>query len=405
MAEIDLSRLKIDKELHDPPAFKGRRRLRLVGGCILLVAAGIGALLIWNRRAVEVETVTVSQVYPAQTLTLLNASGYVVAQRKAAVAAKVTGRLEWLGVEEGSQVVKGQELARLDSKEAAAARDQAQAALQAALARRMQTAAETEDARRNQRRMAELQRGGYISAAELDGSNTRLSRAEAATAAADAEINVARAALRSAEVACDNTIIRAPFDAVVLTKNADLGDIVTPLGAAANAKSAVVNIADLASLQVEADVSESNLTKLYSNQPCEIQLDALPGERFAGVLQTIVPTADRSKATVLVKVRFTQSDPRILPEMSARVAILQRPLTVAEATPVTALPPESVAERNGQRLVFVVEGEKVSAAVVELGPRIGDLVTVRRGVQAGSRIVVRPLNRLTDGRRIVFAKE
>ncbi len=127
-------------------------------------------------------------------------------------------------------------------------------------------------------------------------------------------------------MAVEYTLIRAPFDAVVLTKNADVGDIVTPFGAAANAKAAVVTIADMGSLQVEVDVSESNIEKVKKGQPCEIQLDALPEARFRGAVHMIVPTADRSKATVLVKVRFLDKDPRILPEMSAKVAFLERPV-------------------------------------------------------------------------------
>ncbi len=136
----------------------------------------------------------------------------------------------------------------------------------------------------------------------------------------EAAVLAAQAALKAAEVNLEYTLIRAPFDAVVLTKNADVGDIVTPIGAAAKAKAAVVTIADMDSLQVEADVSESNLEKVKEGQPCEIQLDALPGERFDGDVHMIVPTADRTKATVMVKVRFARLDPRILPEMSARVA-------------------------------------------------------------------------------------
>ena len=139
-------------------------------------------------------------------------------------------------------------------------------------------------------------------------------------------MKASNAALEGANVAIEYTLIRAPFDAIVLTKNADIGDIVTPIGAAANAKAAVVTIADMNSLEVEADVSESNLSQIRVGQPCEIQLDALPQARFRGAVHMIVPTADRSKATVMVKVRFVDKDPRILPEMSAKVAFLSRPV-------------------------------------------------------------------------------
>ena len=191
---------------------------------------------------------------------------------------------------------------------------------------------------------------------------------------------------------------------MVLTKNADVGDIVTPLGAAANAKAAVVSIADLGSLLVEADVSESNLEKIRMGQPCEIQLDALPDSRFRGAVHMIVPTADRSKATVLVKVRFVDRDSRVLPEMSAKVAFLERPVTAAEATPRTAVNQAAVATRDGRTVVFLMKGERVTAAPVVLGERIGDLVEVKSGVKAGAKIAVKPLAKLKDGTRVRTAE-
>lgn len=401
MSAIDLNRLKIDQT---PDASGGRRRHRLWWRAALVAGIGLSlvvSIFFWRNRPVEIETVTVSQVYPAQNLTLLNASGYVVAQRKAAVAAKITGRLEWLGVEEGSRVKTGQELARLDQREAAATLAQARANLRSAEAGQAQTTAEATDAELALQRMEELRRAAFVSQAELDSSRARADRARAAVAGANAAIGSARAAVHGAEVAYDNTIIRAPFDAVVLTKDADLGDIVTPFGSVASSKASVVSIADLASLQIEADVAESNLEKLTVGQPCEIQLDAFPGSRFPGYLQTIVPTADRTKATVLVKIRFTELDPRILPEMSARVAFLQRPLTAAESEPKTALPAAAVVEIDGRQQVYVIDGDRVRLTAIESGSAIGELLEVRSGVKAGSRIAIRPLAKLSDARRIV----
>lgn len=401
MADIDLNRLKIDKT---PDAGNGRRRGRLwwrAAGIAGLALIALGTGLFLQNRPVEIETVTVSQVYPAQSITLLNASGYVVAQRKASVAAKITGRLEWLGVEEGSRVTAGQELARLDQREAAAALEQARANLRSAEAGRAQTTAEADDADLALNRMAELRRDSFVSQAELDSSRARADRARAGVAGGNAAIGSARAALHGAEVAYDNTIIRAPFDAVVLTKDADLGDIVTPFGSVASSKASVVSIADLSSLQIEADVAESNLEKLAVGQPCEIQLDALPGSRFPGYLQTIVPTADRTKATVMVKIRFAELDPRILPEMSARVAFLQRPLAASEKEPKTALPAAAVVEKDGSKQVYVVSSDRVTLTRIETGAAIGDLLEVVSGVKAGTRIAIRPLEKLADNRRIV----
>jgi RND family efflux transporter MFP subunit len=339
-------------------------------------------LLIANP-AVEVDTAVVSRVYPSQSFTLLNASGYVVAQRKAAVASKATGRLEWLGVEEGSRVRTGEVIARLENRDVLAASDQAVAAVNSAKA-------ELADAEQNYGRMKELREKGFVAQSELDAADTRVKRARAALTGAEA-------ALRSAQVAVEYTLIRAPFDAVVLTKNADVGDIVTPLGAAANAKAAVVSIADMASLQVEVDVSESNLAKVKTGQPCEIQLDALPDSRFRGAVHMIVPTADRSKASVMVKVRFMDRDPRVLPEMSARVAFLEREMTRDEEAPRTAVNPAALLTRNGKTIVYVVQDDRAVETAVTTGDKIGDSIEVRDGLEPGEKVVVNPPKKLKNG--------
>jgi RND family efflux transporter MFP subunit len=191
---------------------------------------------------------------------------------------------------------------------------------------------------------------------------------------------------------------------VVLTKDADVGDIVTPIGAAAEAKAAVVTIADMASLQVEADVSESNIGKITTGQPCEIQLDALPDVRFRGAVHMIVPTADRSKATVLVKVRFEDKDPRILPEMSAKVSFLSRPASPEEQKPRRVVNPAAVVERGGRKTVFVVKGDRVAQTPIETGARLGDMLEVLGGVEAGTSVVANPTAKLRDGDRVKLAE-
>ena len=201
-------------------------------------------------------------------------------------------------------------------------------------------------------------------------------------------------------MALDYTLIRAPFDAVVLTKNADIGDIVTPLGAAANAKAAVVTIADLGSLQVEADVAETNLGLVKTGQPCEIQLDALPDSRFRGIVHTIVPTVDRSKATILVKIRFLDKDPRILPEMRAKVAFLSRPLKEEEQKSLTAVNPSALVNKGSQNSVFVVQEDRVVEREIKVGQPLGDMIEVLAGVEAGEKVVIKPPKRLRNGSRI-----
>ncbi|TSK05855.1 MAG: efflux RND transporter periplasmic adaptor subunit [Geobacter sp.] len=403
MAQDDLNRLTIDKKRYTPGGARTRRP-RIIAA-VVLIALLLGLWTFISRRSVEVEVATVSLIYPSQTFSLLNASGYVVAQRKAAVASKATGRLEWLGVEEGSVVRAGQLIARLENRDVAAVKGEASAAVSAAQDNLEQAGVEQKDAARALSRAKELVGQGIIAQADYDTAEARYQRAVAAVAAARANVRQAQSALKGADASLDYTLIRAPFDGVVLTKNADVGDIVSPLAAAANAKAAVVTMADMGSLQVEADVSEANLARVKVGQPCEILLDALPDVRFRGALYTIVPTADRSKGSVMVKVRFLDKDPRILPEMSAKVAFLERELRQGEGTPRVGLPPAAVVHRDGKDYVFKVVKDRAQLTPVTLGGKLGDLVQVNSGVKAGDRIATKPLDKLRDGSRVKTAEK
>ena len=406
MASDDLSKLTIDKSLN-ANGRTGRKRPVLVTA--LLIAAGILALFLLSRKilypVVTVEAAVVSRAYPSQAFTLLNASGYVVAQRKAAVASKITGRLVSIFVEEGNRIKKGDVVAQLESDDTAAAKDQASANLRVAEANLEQAKAERADAALNYHRNKELLAKGYIAKLEYDAAEARNSKAEAGVSAAEASVKAASAVLREAEVTLEYALIRAPFDAVVLTKNADVGDIITPLGAAANAKAAVVSIADMNSLQVEADVSESNIGQVAVKQPCEIQLDALPDARFRGEVHMIVPTADRTKATILVKVKFIDNDPRILPEMSAKVAFLERQMNEDDLRPRTAVNNDSLLTRNGTSAVFLIRDGRLVETPVTIGEKIGDMVEVRSGVKAGDRIVRKPADNLKTGTRVSVSEK
>lgn len=396
--------LTIDKSRQMPLRRKSGTRTRLAVVLIVAAVAAVAALFMFRNRAITIETTSVSLFYPTQSFTLLNSSGYVVAQRKSAVASKTTGMLEWIGVEEGSKVVAGQIIARLENKDLEAAVRQAKAALQNAKAIREQSRAELADAEKSFQRQKDLLTSGIVSQSDYDIAETRFRRASASTASAEAGIAIAAAALQGANINLGYSLIRAPFDSVVLTKNADVGDIITPLGAAANAKAAVVTIADLASLQVEADVSESNLAQIRQGQPCEITLDALPGSRFRGVVHTIVPTADRSKASVMVKVRFLERDQRVFPEMSARVAFLQREAQTGDKIAKVVLNPAAVVTRNGHSGVYLVVGDAVRFTPVTLGIKLGDLLEVA-GLKSGAKVALKPLDKLKDGSRITFPEK
>jgi len=405
MPDLELEKLRIEKTALRP---KARKRKRLLWAALMVMLAGAFAILYWQgllTPAVEVQAAVVQNVYPSQGLTLLNASGYVVADRKSAVASKLTGRLIYLGVEEGSRVKEGQVIARLESRDAAAARDRALQNVAVARYNLEQARAELDNAILDYERKKTLAATGTIARSAFDTAEARYKTAKASVEALSAAGRAAQAALEEANVLLDYTNIRAPFDAVVLTKNADIGDIVTPLAATADAKAAVVTIADMGSLLVEVDVSESNIAQVRVEQPCEIRLDAFPDTRFPGRVHMILPTADRSKASITVKVAFLEREPRVLPEMSAKVAFLSRAVGAGEQAPVRAVPAAAVGARDGKEVVFLIQGDQVREVPVELGRRLGEMVELREGPAVGSRIAASPVDRLKDGARVSIPKQ
>lgn len=404
MSADALDKLTINKKQQATSGRSGHNRMRMVIVLVIVISVVATLIMYLSGRPVAIETANVTLFYPTQSFTLLNSSGYVVAQRKAAVASKTTGRLEWIGVEEGSKVTAGQIIARLENRDIEATVRQAEAALQNSRALHDQSKAELADAGLSFRRQKELLAQGIVSQAEYDSAEARFKRAGALAAGSEAGIMGAGASLQGASVNLGYSLIRAPFDGVVLTKNADVGDIITPLGAAANAKAAVVTIADLASLQVEADVSESNLYQVKKGQPCVIMLDALPGSRFRGVVHTIVPTADRSKASVMVKIRFLENDGRIYPEMSAKVAFLEREALPEDKKARIVVNPAAIVTREGREGVYLVKGERVVFTTVVRGVTLGDLVEVS-GLKSGDRIALKPLEKLKDGARILLPEK
>ncbi len=402
MSPESLDNLTISKSVRSKSVKRtGRLKVIIISLVILAVIAGVYLL---RSGAVTIETTTVSQIYPTQSFTLLNASGYVVAQRKAAVASKTTGRLEWIGVEEGSLVKSGQLIARLENKDLKALVLQGEAGVQSAQASLGQVRADLADAEQSYKRQKKLLQLGIVSQADFDSAEARFKRSLAAVKAAEAGVRGSNASLQGAAVNLEYSQIRAPFDAVVLTKNADVGDIITPLGAAANAKAAVVTIADLSSLQVEADVSESNLSQVKKGQPCEVMLDALPGSRFRGVVHTVVPTADRSKASVMVKIRFIDTDSRILPEMSAKVAFLEHEAGKADQQPRIAVNPAAIVKMKAGEGVYLIKDDHVLFVPVTVGARLGDMVEVS-GVKSGDKLALKPLDKLKDGARIALPEK
>ena len=394
MSETDLSPLRIDRQAPRSPKNRPRKAW-LIGGLAVLVLGG-SAIFAGLRAPVGVETVTVGQAWPYQGLTVLNATGYVVAQRKAAIASKATGRLEWLGVREGSVVKAGELIARLEQRDVAAQLQQAAANVGVAEANVGQVQAELRDAELAFGRARDLRARNFVAQAQVDQAEARMVKARAAVVSARAAERASEAARQAAQVAVAQTEIRAPFDGVVLTKHANVGDLITNFSAAADSKGAVVSMADMSTLEVEADVSESSLSKIKPGQPCEIQLDAFPELRFRGEVSRLVPTVDRAKASVLTKIRFLDPDPRVLPEMSAKIAFLSEALDAARRQPRVAVHGEAIVAEGGASAVFRVENGLAKRVSVTPGAKIGDLVELS-GVAPGDTLVLRPAASLRDG--------
>jgi len=395
----DLSGLAIDRSVKTRSSGLGRT---ITVGTLAVLSLILIAYSIWLWRQhapIVVQSTIVSSSFPSQSLTHLNATGYVIAQRKASVASKATGRLEWLGVLEGSKVRAGEVIARLENRDTQAQRDQAAANVQVAQANLGQGRAELSEAELGFKRSEDLVSKKFISESAHDSAQARLNKARAALAGYEAAVSVARANLRVSEVALDQAVIRAPFDGVVINRNANVGDTITPFSQAVDTKGAVVTIADMTSLEVEADVAESSLSSIHVGQAVDIQLDAIPDHRMEGVVNRIVPTMDRAKGTILVKIRFLRPDPRVLPDMSAKVAFLKRKVSAGERKQIFSVPSSAVIQLNGRQNVYVFEDGKAHLRPVEVGSKVGDKIEIH-GVAPGTRVLVQPPAGVVDGRAV-----
>jgi len=393
--KIDLASLRIDRHgdsIAVPRRSKAVRKtaLALAGIAAIVIAVLIATNLL--NPAIEVQLATASMNSPAQATAVLTASGYVVARRKAAVASKGTGRLIYLGVEEGDWVKKGQVIARLEDEDVLAALRRARADLQAAQA-------ELNDARESLNRQRELRKKDFVAQAEYDAAEARYKRVLAT-------IEAAKFAVAEAEVAVENTRIIAPFDGTVLRKNADIGEIVAPLAGATSSRAAVVTIADMSSLEVDADVSEANITRVQPDQLCEIRLDAYPDRPYLGYVSKIVPTADRAKATVMVKIRFKDYDKRVLPEMSAKVSFLpQGTADPANMRPVLTVPASAVTMREGRPVVYQVSEERAVEIPVGTGRQLGDWLEIKSGLKEGERVIAKVDDRIHAGSKVMVKRQ
>lgn len=388
--KADLTSLRIDR-YNKEEINSGKKNIFITASIILILIIGYFILTSFLKSSVEVKLTNAVLQKPGQTTASLNASGYVVAQRKAAIASKGTGRLVFLGVVEGDQVKKNEVIARLEDNDIRAQLEQAKANL------KLQEA-DLINALNNFSRTKDLFNKGFSSQQELDQTEANYNRILAS-------IEVAKAGVQAAEVALENTLIRAPFDGTVLTKNAEVGEIVAPFGGSTTSKTAVVTIADMNSLLVEADVSEANIEKILEGQDCEIILDAYPEKSYQGFVFKIVPTADRSKATVMVKVGFKNYDSRVLPEMSAKVSFFTEKIdeSVMSQKPVLVIPNTAIRNEGSKSFVFKVVNDKAKMVEVELGEKFGSYTEVKNGLTTNERIIDSLTDKIADGSEVKVA--
>lgn len=380
----DLSSLRIDRS-NKEEINSGKKNVFITLGIVVLIIVGYFIVSSFFGSSTKVKTTTAILQKPGQTAASLTASGYVVAQRKAAIASKGTGRLIFLGVVEGDQVKKNQIIGRLEANDIVAQLEQAKANLG------LQEAG-LRDVQNTLNRQKDLYSKGLSSQQEYDLAEANYNKTLAS-------IEVAKAGIKAAEVAMENTLIRAPFDGTVLTKNAEIGEIVAPFGGSTTSKTAVVTIADMKSLLVEADVSESNIEKIKPDQDCEIILDAYPEKSYQAYVFKIVPTADRSKATVLVKVGFKNYDSRVLPEMSAKVNFFTEKIdkSLADIKPILVIPNSAVKKEGDQAFIYKIVDNKAKRFQVQLGENFGEYAEVKNGLSSGDQIIDSLTDKIYDG--------
>lgn len=398
-----LNQLRIDRNERDTHP---RVPVWAVVLAALLLAAGAGTWWWMSRaRAFEVDVATASAPGAGSNAptAVLQATGYVTARRQATVSAQITGTLTQVLIEEGERVEAGQVLATLEDTAQKAALAQAQAGLRAAQAQLAQFDAQLLQARRDARRAEELAARQLLPAQSAEAARTQVDTQSAQREAQRRQVEVAEAGVQAAQVQLDYCTVRAPFAGVVTAKAAQVGEIVSPLSAGGGfTRTGVGTIVDMDSLEIEVDVNESYIHRVLAKQPAEAVLDAYPDWKIPAHVIAIIPSADRGKATVKVRVALEQKDPRVLPDMGVRVSFLEErnPGTTEVVLPKGALVPASaIVRRDGKDIVFVLDAGRVRAKAAVAGQAFGDLRAVE-GVAVGERVVRQPPDAMKDGAKV-----
>ncbi|HRI86748.1 MAG TPA: efflux RND transporter periplasmic adaptor subunit [Candidatus Hydrogenedentes bacterium] len=401
--KISLDELRIDRS-------QGSRRGPL-GAIVLIVAlliAATGGGYFWLNMpgAVPVRTAVVVETVSGESggSTLLNSSGYVTARREATVSSKVTGKVIEVNVEEGMKVEEGQVLSRIDASNVERSLELAKAQVVSASEALNETRANLDLAERDLRRAIDLTSQEVMTESELDRAKANVNSLQARLERQEADVGVAQREVELWEQQLDDTIIRAPFAGIVTAKNAQPGEMISLMSAGGGfTRTGICTIVDMSSLEIEVDVSESYINRVAAGQPVTATLDSYPDWKIPAKVIAIIPTADRQKATVKVRVGFDALDPRILPDMSVKVAFLSN----EESETVTRslwVPKSAIFEREGKNIVFVVRDGIVERRAVTLGAENGDNVAIAAGVASGESVVVEGPDTLADGVRVTEAK-
>jgi RND family efflux transporter MFP subunit len=412
-AKHDLSKLRIDRDGPPPPVRRALKRNAIFAGVVVLTLAAV-LIVMRSRSAAPVQTVVVAASTDPGAgggrASSVTANGYVVARTRASVSSKVAGRLAYLGVAEGSFVRRGQVIARLENADYQAQVAQADANVASSRARLVEAESDRNQIDREVRRLRDIRARNpqLISEQEVDAAESRAAGASARARSAAAGVTAAQAGLRFARVNLENTEIRAPFTGTVLRKEAEVGEVVAPSVGGGLTRGAVVTMADLTTLEVDVDVNEAYIARINTGQGARITLDAYPDTSFVGRVRQVVPTADRQRATVQVKVAIVDRDPRILPEMGARVDFLEPEARLASGPSTSASPPRprirvpvaAVREVGGQSTVWLVRDGKLAARTVQAGPTSGGFREIRSGLSGGELLLVGGVDAPREGMRV-----
>lgn len=394
----DLSSLRIDPRVRS--SAKGGRRVRLVfAGALVILLVLLGIFFLGSNSA-EVEVAPAKNPARAKGEVVLNASGYVTPRRRSTVAAKITGRIQEMMVEEGMQVAEGQVLARIDDADAVKRLETARADYDVGRAAVAELEVNYADAMRTLRRVVQLHREGVSSQQALDSAQAAADVLRARLAVAEEQVRSGAARLEVARQDVENCTIRAPFSGIAVSKDAQVGEMVSPISAGGGfTRTGIATIVDMDSLEIEVDVNESYIAKVSIGQAVEAALDAYPGWQIPCTVRTIIPTADRQKATVKVRIAFAQLNPRILPDMGVKVSFLSGE-DMAPTSRVRALVPgQAIREQGKQQVVFLYQDGRLVMRGVTPGEKRAGEVEILEGVSPGDQVVVSDLSRLRDGQR------